>query len=87
MDRGLCCPLGVFVEQESDVTFNELNKNLVDINRPDLIPDQVMSFFYSWKELKGSIPTGIAHIVKKGWYIVSPTIDGNGVIKHFPENI
>lgn len=75
------------MEKHENVTLSELEKNLVDINQPSKIPFTVMEFFESWKKNQGSIPTGISHVVYKGWYIISPALEGKGIIKHFPEAI
>lgn len=69
-----------------DVTLQELESNLVDINQPKIIPTPVIDFFYMWKKNQGSIPTGISHIKNKGWYIFSPSLSGKGIIKHFSED-
>jgi len=69
--------------QHDNVTLVELETNIIDINRPDLIPKEVLAYFYKWKENQGTIPTGISHISDKGWYIISPALEGKGIIKHF----
>ena len=69
-----------------NVTLSELENHLVDINQPLTIPKIVLSFFYQWKENQGGMPTGISHIPKNGWYIISPALQGKGIIKHFPDS-
>jgi len=72
--------------QHDNVTLQELESHLVDINRPDLIPSNVMTFFWGWKDNQGTIPTGISHVPSKGWYIISPALEGKGIIRHFSED-
>jgi len=67
----------------NNVTLTELEIHLVDINQPSVIPKDVLNFFMEWKENQGSIPAGISHVPKKGWYIISPALQGKEIIKHF----
>jgi len=73
--------------QHDNVTLKELESHLVDINQPSLIPKDVVDFFYKWKENQGSIPTGISHIPDKGWFIISPALQGKGIIHHFSDSL
>jgi len=66
-----------------NVTLRELEEHLVDVNAPSKIPKEIIDFFYEWKNNQGSIPTGISMIPNKGWYIISPALQGKGIIKHF----
>lgn len=70
-----------------NVTLPELESNLVDVNQPKLIPKDVISFFYDWKDKQGSMPMGISYIIDKGWYIISPALQGKGIIKHFSADL
>jgi len=67
-----------------NVTIKELEENLVDLNNPRDIPDEVISFFNKWKDNQGSIPTGISKVPNQGWFIISPALEGKGIIKYFP---
>jgi len=69
--------------QHDNVTLQELEQHLVDINQPSQIPKAVIDFFYQWKENQGTVATGISFIPNKGWYIISPALQGKGIIKHF----
>jgi len=69
-----------------NVTLEELESHLIDINQPKLIPKDVIDYFYKWKDNQGTLPTGISHIPNKGWYIISPALNGKGIIRHFSDN-
>jgi len=72
--------------QHDNVTLEELESNLVDINRDDLIPKIVIDALWDWKKNQGGIPTGISHIPEKGWYLISPALQGKGIIKYFSDD-
>jgi len=70
---------------QHDITFEELEKNLVDLNQPKLIPEEVLEYLFKWKKEQGTIPTGVSYIPDKGWYIISPALIGEEIIHHFPD--
>jgi len=64
-------------------TLSILEAHLVDINSPENIPDEVMDFFWSYKEEKGGMALGIAYLPESGWYILSPALLDDFIVKHF----
>jgi len=70
---------------KNNITLLELESHVVDINQPQLIPREVIHFFRQWKENKGGMPLGISHVPEKGWYIISPALQGKGIIRYFPD--
>jgi len=73
--------------QHDSITLSELEQHLIDLNQLSRIPSPVIDFFSKWKEKQGTIATGIAYIPSKGWYIFSPALQGDIIIKHFSDDI
>lgn len=60
------------VGQGANLEYEELEKNLVDLNNEKDIPKAVLDKFWEIKEEKGSLPMGISFFNNKDWYIISP---------------
>ena len=54
-------------------SFAKLDKDIVDINDPKNIPQNVMDKFWEIKNEQGTAALGVSYLDGKGWYIVCPS--------------